>query len=90
MTNNWNGVMSEQVLRRAVLKQIQSSRHVQQQIAKQVGMVLTTGKASGKIRVRIPIPTEDVSKPVFRANENRDKRRFVLNGTPKQSKGLLK
>ena len=78
--------MNEQALQRAVLKQIQTSRHVQQQVAKQVGMVLTTGKTSGKIRLRIPIPTEDVSKPVFRANENRGRRRFVLNGTQRKER----
>jgi hypothetical protein len=78
--------MSVQALQKAVLEQIRSSRQVQQQITKQLEAALTTGKASGKITVRIPVSPEDVSVPVFRTNDNRGRRRFVLNGTQQRSK----
>ena len=80
--------MNEQAVQRAVMEQIRCSARLRQQIGRQVAEVMTTGRASTRITIRVPVPIEAVSKPVFRANENRNKRRFVLNA--KTDKGLAK
>ena len=72
-------------VQRAVMRQLQQSPHLRQQIGRQVAEVMTTGRASTRITVKLPIPPDN-TKPDFVSNRNRGKMRFVLTGTQRKER----
>ena len=76
-------------LQRAIMEQIRCSAQLRQKIGRQVAEVMTIGRASTRITVKVPMPMEDV-KTDYVPNVNRGKKRFVLNEHSGKNKGKVK